>query len=352
MHAPAVKPSPPPPQPPAPPQPRLTACVDIGGTKVVVALANAQSQHTLQLYARQTEPTVKAGQPDALAQQILKLVANSAIIMGVERSQINSICISSCGPFVIDSGKLALAAPNICGGLAGAAYGLQNLGLQNPSLPNDWTHLPLQAQLEQHFAHVHIENDAVAALQAERRWGALQGFDHCAYVTWSTGIGVGLCIDGRVLRGKNGNAGHAGHMFVSNDKSGLTEALCGCGNVGDVEGLVAGNAIERRFGQDANTLLSSSGSTQAVDALCRDLGRMLYNLVITLDLQRICLGGSVFWHHQDLLLPKLQAQLTGKLPSLTDGCTLVPAGLGLQVGELAALALTQFTPLTPEATSE
>ena len=201
MHAPALKP------PPAPPQPRFTACVDIGGTKVVVALANAQSQHTLQLYARQTEPTVKAGQLDALAQQILRLVAAAALVMRVTRSQINSICISSCGPFVIDSGKLALAAPNICGGLAGAAHGLQNLGLPNLALPNDWKQLPLQAQLEQHFAHVHIENDAVAALLAERRWGALQGFDHCAYVTWSTGIGVGLCVDRRVLRGKNGNAG-------------------------------------------------------------------------------------------------------------------------------------------------
>ena len=177
----------------------------------------------------------------------------------------------------------------------------------------------------------------------------MQGFDHSAYVTWSTGIGVGLCVDRRVLRGKNGNAGHAGHMFVSDPIDTVDTAICGCGNVGDVEGLVAGNAIERRFGQDANTLLCSSGSMQAVDALCRDLGRMLYNLVITLDLQRICLGGSVFWHHQDLLLPKLQAQLTGKLPSLTDGCTLVPAGLGLQVGELAALALADFS---PEATSE
>ena len=69
------------------------------------------------------------------------------------------------------------------------------------------------------------------------------------------------------------------------------------------------------------------------------MGRALYNLIALLDLQRISLGGSVFWHHRDYLLPRLQAQIQGKLPALTDGCTLVPAGLGDKVGDYAALAL-------------
>ena len=61
--------------------------------------------------------------------------------------------------------------------------------------------------------------------------------------------------------------------------------------------------------------------------------------VVTLDLQRISLGGSVFMHNQDILLPRLQAQVAGRLPSLTDGVELVPAGLGERVGDYAALAL-------------
>ena len=113
----------------------------------------------------------------------------------------------------------------------------------------------LQAPLAARFDVVRVENDAVGALEAERRWGVLQGIDHCAYVTWSTGIGVGLCVDGRVLHGKNGNAGHAGHAFVSDDDS---QALCGCGNVGDVEGLVAGNAIARRFERPAEDLFAAA----------------------------------------------------------------------------------------------
>jgi glucokinase len=159
-------------------------------------------------------------------------------------------------------------------------------------------------------------------------------------VTWSTGIGVGLCVDGRILRGKNGNAGHAGHMFVSDN----SEALCGCGNIGDVEALVAGNAIARRFGADAATLMQRAkegddGAQAVVDELCRVMGRALYNLIATLDLQRISLGGSVFWNNRAYLLPKLQAQVAGKLPALTDGCELVEAGLADRVGDYAALAL-------------
>jgi glucokinase len=69
------------------------------------------------------------------------------------------------------------------------------------------------------------------------------------------------------------------------------------------------------------------------------MGRALYNMVVTMDLQRISLGGSVFWHHRDFLLPKVRSHITGKLPALTDGLELVPAGLGERVGDYAALAL-------------
>ena len=312
----------------------IQACVDIGGTKVAVSLADAQSATHRNLHARRAEPTAKEGEPTALAQQIIRMVHAACTEHGVSSTQISSVGVSACGPFVINAGMVELAAPNICGGLAGTARGL----------PNTWQSAPIEAALRAEFGSVRIENDCIGALEAERRWGALQGIDNCAYVTWSTGIGMGLCVDGHVLRGKNGNAGHAGHMFVSDN----VDALCGCGNVGDLEGLVAGNAIARRFASqgfaDAALLLSAARTGDAtavalVDALCRDMGRGLYNLIVTLDLQRISMGGSVFWHHRDYLLPRLRAQVDGKLASLTSGCEIVPAGLGLSVGDFGALAL-------------
>ena len=303
------------------------ACVDIGGTKVAVQVVDARGMH-----GQQVEPTCKQGAPDALAQQVLRMIRASCQAAHIRPSDIAAVGVASCGPFVLNQGRVELASPNICGGLAGAARGL----------PNDWSTAVLEAPLREAFAGVRVENDGIAALQAERRWGALQGMNHCAYVTWSTGIGTGLCVDGQVLRGKNGNAGHAGHMFVSDN----LDALCGCGNIGDVEALVAGNALPRRFSAypDAASIFIAArvGETCAaaiIDDLCRVMGRMLYNLVITIDLQRISVGGSVFWHHRDYLLPRLQAQLSGKLPALTGACTLVPAGLQDRVGDYAALAL-------------
>ena len=305
------------------------ACVDIGGTKISVQVVSDKGA-----LGRLVEPTIKQGAPDALARQVLRMISDSCQTAGMKLDDLAAVGVASCGPFVLNQGAVELASPNVCGGLAGSGRGL----------PNDWTSAALEAPLREAFgqARVRVENDGIAALQAERRWGALQGLDHCAYVTWSTGVGVGLCVDGRVLRGKNGNAGHAGHMFVSDN----FDALCGCGNVGDVEALVAGNALPRRFPaySDAASILiaAKAGDTCAItiiDEICRVLGRALYNLIVTLDLQRISLGGSVFWHHRDFLLPRLQSHVQGKLPALTDGCTLVPAGLGEQVGDFAALAL-------------
>jgi len=305
------------------------ACVDIGGTKVAVAVVDQRG-----ILGRRVEPTAREGASDALARQVLRMIEESSTAAQIRREDLAAVGVASCGPFVLNDGQVELAAPNICGGLAGAARGL----------PNHWTTALLEAPLREVFAQVRVENDGLAALKAERRWGALQGMAHCAYVTWSTGIGVGLCVDGQMLRGKNGNAGHAGHMFVSDNN----DALCGCGNIGDVEALVAGNAMPRRFGAlgyaDAASILiaARAGETGAVaimDDICRVMGRALYNLVVTLDLQRISIGGSVFWHHRDYLLPRLQAHISGRLPALTDGFVLVPAGLQDRVGDYAALAL-------------
>ena len=305
------------------------ACVDIGGTKVAVNIADAAG-----VRGKVSEPTAKEGTNDALARQIIRMVGESCALAGVAVADIAAVGVATCGPFVINGGMVELAGPNICGGLAGKARGL----------PNDWVTALLEAPLKAAFPNVRVENDGVGALEAERRWGALQGVANCAYVTWSTGIGMGLCVDEHILRGKNGNAGHAGHTFVSTNQ----DALCGCGNVGDVEGLVAGNAIPRRFGAqgytDAATLFvaaraGEAGALAIVDDLCDVMGRTLYNMVATLDLQRISIGGSVFWHNREFLLPKLQAALKGKLPALTDGVEIVPAGLGEKVGDYAALAL-------------
>ena len=175
----------------------LKACIDVGGTKVAISIARPTGMH-----GRVAEPTAKQGASDALGQQLLRMVDESCRLAGLPVEEVDAVSVSSCGPYLVREGLIELAAPSVCVGIAGPARGL----------PNNWISAILEAPLRARFGTVRVANDGIAALEAERRWGALQGLDHCAYVTWSSGIGTGLCVDGHVLRGKSGNAGHAGYM--------------------------------------------------------------------------------------------------------------------------------------------
>lgn len=318
------------------------ALVDIGGTKLSVALVRTVDipyNQATALLAKRVEPTTRTGNANAVPLQIIRMVDAACAALGATLQQIASVNVATCGLFLMDE----LVAPNLCDGLArhGAFMGA-----------NNWTSIPLAQVLRGAFDHtgceVHIENDGVAALMAELRWGALQGTDNSAYVTWSTGIGVGLLVDGRVLRGKNGNAGHAGHMVVGDGAVDKADQLlhCACGNVADAQSQIAGSYIPKRWPAyaSAEALLDAARNRDAlamthVNSLCDGMARVLYNLTTTLDLARIAIGGSVFWHHQDLLLPRVQALVAQRFPAMTTGLSIVPAGLGASVGDFAALAV-------------
>ena len=139
----------------------MKACIDIGGTKVAVSL---NSGRDLDLVARRSEPTAKTGTNDALAVQVVRMVDAACAEAGVDPASVQTAGVSSAGPFVMVDGRIELAAPNICGGLAGPGRGL----------PNDWRTALLEAPLARRFSRLRVENDCVAALEAERRWGALQ----------------------------------------------------------------------------------------------------------------------------------------------------------------------------------
>lgn len=302
----------------------LIAALDIGGTKLAAAVASRQGP-----LCRITQPTEKSGAPEAIAQQALRLFEAACLQAGIPSSSIRSVGVSSCGPFVHRNGLIDIIPPNLCGGLADGA-----------DLPNDWTSIPLEHVLRSHFDQVSIANDCVAALIGERHFGAAQSEPNCAYVTWSTGIGFGLCVDGNILQGKAGNAGHAGHMLLSE----ISDALCGCGNRGDLEGLIAGRNLSNRLGRPLAGIFSDAqaGDTAAmtlVQEAARWFGRGLYNLVTTLDLKLILVGGSVWRHHADLLQPLVQAEISAHFPALTQGVTVASAALEEWVTDIGALAL-------------
>lgn len=309
-------------------KPHYIAGLDIGGTKIAATIADAEA-----VRARVMELTVKTGAPDALARQTLALIQSACTQAGIAFSDVSVLGVSSCGPFAELDGMLGLAAPNICGGTSG-----------RPDLPNDWTVIPLEKILREHFTSVVLKNDCVAALVAERTFGALRDEPNCAYATWSTGIGFGLCVDGHVLRGKHGNAGHAGHMLMDIQSN----AICGCGNRGDLEAMISGRNINSQFGMSSPDLFAaaSSGNTAAREAAVQTaqwFGRALYNLAVTLDTSRFAIGGSVWNNHAHWLAPIVQHEITSRMPALTQGVTIVPAALGAVTTDIGALSLVMPT---------
>ena len=279
--------------------------------------------------ARVVQATLKAGAADAIGQQALCLIAAACTEAGISPDRISRVGVSSCGPFTFGQQGLGLVSPNLCGGLT-----------RSDDLPNDWTLIPLESVLRTQFADVVIENDCVAALIGDRAFGAAQNQNNVVYVTWSTGIGFGLCVDGHILRGKSGNAGHAGHMLLSDS----SDALCGCGNRGDLEALIAGRNLGKRLGQSLPQVFSAAqaGDAEALSIIAeaaRWFGRGLYNLVTTLDTQCLLVGGSVWRNNANLLAPLVEAEISSRFPALTQGVLLQSALLDDLVTDLGALAM-------------
>ncbi len=303
-------------------RPALIAALDIGGTKMAACIADASGP-----LLRVMEPTLKSGAPDSVARQGLRLIDECCARLQMDPSGVRALGVSSCGPFEIRDSAIGIVPPNLCGGLP-----------NGEDLPNDWTFLPLESVLRERFSTVKIANDCVAALQGERAVGDAPA--NAIYVTWSTGIGFGLCVDGHILHGKSGNAGHAGHMLLSES----SVALCGCGNRGDLEGMIGGRNFGKHLGQPLERIFSEArnGHTEAlrvVQDAAQWFGRALYNLVAILDTEAILVGGSVWRKNEALLAPLVRQEIASRFPPLTRGVCVQGATLGELVTDIGALSM-------------
>ena len=144
-----------------------------------------------------------------------------------------------------------------------------------------------------------VVNDAQAAAWGEYRYGTGRGCRTFAFVTISTGIGAGLVVDGRLLIGSAGLAGHLGHVVA--DHRG---PLCGCGRRGCLEMLASGTALSRRGSEalrrpvSAPEIFAEASVGQAdASALLDDAARHVANAVADLaavcDVDQVALGGGV-----------------------------------------------------------
>jgi fructokinase len=191
---------------------------------------------------------------------------------------------------------------------------------------------------------IEIETDVTAAALAERAWGAGQGLDDVAYVTVGTGIGAGILVNGRPIRG----ALHpeAGHMRVP--RHGNDTAFGGvCAFHGDcIEGLASAPAIKARWGMDAADLPDDH---PAWDIQAHYLAHLAVNLVLVSAVRRVIFGGGVCARPGliDLVAAKARTLIGpyGTAAPNGAGFEIVPAGLGLDAGLLGAIWLASNSPV-------
>jgi fructokinase len=189
---------------------------------------------------------------------------------------------------------------------------------------------------------VGFDTDVNGAALGEWRWGAAQGLDTFIYLTIGTGIGGGGMVNGKLMHGLLHP--EMGHIHLPHDWQ--ADPFPGtCPYHGDcLEGMANGPAMEKRWGQRAETL---SVEHPAWDLEAHYLALGLVNFICTLSPQRILLGGGVMKqaHLFPLIRAKVQTLLNGYVqsPNILEKIEayIVPPGLGSLAGVCGAIALAR-----------
>ncbi len=309
--------------------------VDIGGTKCAVSLGET-TEIGVKVLSKRRFPT-----PDTPGQTL------TTIMLALDE-------------LLAETGNVAPDAIGIsCGGPLDSRRGVI---LSPPNLPG-WDEVDVVAPLQDRFGvPVQLQNDANACALAEWQWGVGKGFRNVIFLTFGTGMGAGLILDGRLYSGTNDMAGEVGHMRLEPDgpvgygKAGSFEGFCSGGGIAQLARAMAESAL--KAGQDPSfshseadldsiTAESVGQAAQQGDPLAlevftvvgRQLGRALAVLVDVLNPQRIVIG-SIYPRQQALLEPTLMESLRAEaLPRSLSVCQVVPAGLGESVGDLASLSV-------------
>jgi glucokinase len=239
----------------------MLAGIDLGGTQVRVALARSDGQ----LVASVKTKTSMLGTPQHMVEW-----AAGEIERHRGREKVRAITIAAPGPIDIHRGVL----------------------VNPPNLP--WQDVPLAAMLSRATgAKVFLANDADMAGLGEFHHGAGRGTRNMVYITWSTGVGGGLIIDGQLRRGAHGTAGEVGHMII--DPNG---PLDNCGQRGCLEAFVGGANLARETGHPAAELFAAAAhgdphAQMVVKRAARYMGVALISLTNIIDPEMFVIGGGV-----------------------------------------------------------
>ncbi len=309
--------------------------VDVGGTKTAVVLSSRPPE----TIGRVEFATLPERGPRYALDRIVESVRSLLAQHNFAEDAIAAIGVSCGSP--LDRVKGIVQAP--------------------PNL-STWVDVPICRLLGDAFhAPCRLENDANAGAVAEHRFGAGVGADHMVFLTLGTGLGAGIIAAGSLYLGANGDAGEIGHVRLS------PTGPVGYHKAGSIEGWASGGGIaqlalrmvaqaERRGRTSVLQSVAANGgltardvglAAQAGDAVALSilrssgarLGQALAMLMDVLNPQRIVLGGLAWRMGENLLAPMRKMMAREALAQNLRACEIVPAALGEQIGDVAALCV-------------
>ena len=224
--------------------------VDVGATKLAVARVTPDG-----LIKKQSSIPTEANNGEELFNRLLSL----------SKEVLEEVEVEGCG--------------------VGSAGPMSNKGEEiSPLNIPQWRNFPLRSKLSEALGvPVVLDNDAKAIALAEGWIGAASDQRNYLAMVVSTGIGGGLVIDGKLLDGEMGNAGHIGHINVQPDGP-----LCACGSRGCLEAVASGSAIEKETG------MSAMGASEEIKIRSGYfVGKAVSIAVNLLNVPTVLIGGSV-----------------------------------------------------------
>jgi glucokinase len=219
-----------------------------------------------------------------------------------------------------------------------------------PHLPG-WHNVALKARLSEVFPRipVFVEHDGNAGALAEFCFGVGKGrtdLEHLIFLTFGTGIGAGLIVNGKILRGATDTAGEVGHWRLADD------GPLGFGKRGSWESFASGAGLVELAAQMYPGRWSAQSPISAlVEAMLEDdrealqvaevaghwMGRGLALLIDALNPQMIVFGSLGVVLGERIFAPARKVVAAEALPQAVAACELVPSALGKQIGDIAAL---------------
>ena len=207
--------------------------IDVGGTKISYAIIDENGEFVSEIKKTSTPKTLE---------ELEKVFQD---IIAENENNVDYIGFATAGAINLENTKVESSSPNMPKGYNTVEF-------------TKYSKKP-----------VYVENDANAAAWAEYKAGAAKGYDNNIMVTLGTGIGGGVIINGKMLRGKSGRAGEIGHIRIYPDK----RRLCGCGNYDCWEAYGSGTGLGKTFKEGAakNPEFLASVGKKAEDLTTYDL---------------------------------------------------------------------------------